>query len=127
LTGFLLYAVDSIVLNDIRSHEDIWNRFGISWPRVAGAEFSHSLKRSQFTSSGRFFDFSSPDSYALRSVFVHFELFHLEEQTLEPMTSPNKSMEAASRHAFPLVAEREFEHAFSAPARLSAAVAHVGR
>jgi hypothetical protein len=43
------------------------------------------------------------------------------------MTSPNKSMELNSRRAFPLGAEREFEHLFAAPVSLSAAVAHVVR
>src|SRR6478672_4945591 len=70
-------------LGDIRTHEDIRNYFGISWCRVAGTGFFHRLGRPEFASSGWFFDFSSPDFYALWSVCLHFEFFYLEEQTFE--------------------------------------------
>ncbi len=104
---FLPAAAQLFVRRHSHIYEDARNNFGISWCRVADAGFFHRLRRSGFASFGWCFDFSSPDLYALRSVCVHFEFFHLEEQTLEAMMSPNEITALDAAMTLPFHSERD--------------------
>ncbi len=87
-------------LGEIRIYEDVRNYFGIRWCCIAGAGVLYRLRRPWLDSFGRLFDFSPSDSYALRSVCMHFESFYLEKQTFERMMSPNTKSEESRRSAF---------------------------